>query len=584
MKKYNSNIMKAAGFLLCFGGTVATSSVMAADEPACDTCSGGFADDWSFNVSGYARTYFAVGLEDHAETPENDQFDFHMARATLLLDTDIYTGPVTWKVVSRFDRELQTDYLDSLERITNGSTGSNFLNPQGGTALSGNYLDQYNTDHLQEFFREYYADFDLFDGKLNVRVGKQQLVWGESDFFQAMDLVHGFDFRWRLFFENNEDWRKPLFLVNFNLDLYDELGGDLNFFVRPGLDRDDDIGNYFNFEGGRWIPHPYRGVDFTAYTQYNADHTDGSQDDPTFGVRWNSTIGSVGYSIAYLRTFNPSPIMNPVLGDVNGNGFDYPLAYGVTGPRHAFGEVAQNQVLGDWIFPHINVFGVSANGYVPYIDSTLSAEVAFVPNKPYNFGALNSDLPGWQGVKTKDTLITMFRIDKEFKWSKWLGTNRPSLSSVQLFDTWILDHDDNDEIVEVASFGAQKREHTAYLTVFTLLNFKRDTINPVFVVGTDLSNGGGFGIAGVEFVFGDDWRVKLEADLWWSDGDEKKTGCFTSISALNGFSGHTANCAGTGGTQDTGTANALGSKENEASLFDWFADDNQLVLKITRQF
>lgn len=551
MKKYNSNILKAAGFLLCFGGTVATSSVMAAEEPACDTCSGGFGEGWSYAVSGYARTYFGVNLEDHAETPENDQFDFNMARATLYLDTDIYTGPISWKVVSRFDRELQTDYLDSLEAMTN-------LNSPGGTATRGNYLDQYNTNHLQEFFREYYADFALFDGKLNMRIGKQQLVWGEGDFFQAMDQIHGFDFRWRLFFENNEDWRKPLFLVNFDLDLADELGGSLNFFVRPGLDRDDDVGSNFNIEGGRWIPHPYRGVDFTAFTQYNADHGDGAQDDPTFGFRWNSDIGSIGYSVAYLRTFNPAPIMNPTAGDPSG----FLTAFGVGG-HNSYGESAQNQILGDWIFPHINIFGVTANGYAPFIDSTLSAEVAFVPNKPFNYGALGSSLPGWEGVREKDVLITMFRIDKEFKLGKYIGTNRPSLSSVQLFDTWILDHKDSDEIVEFASFGAVKREHTAYLTIFSLLNFKRDTINPVFVVGTDLSNGGGFGIAGVEFVFGDDWRLKLEANLWWSDGDEKKV------------SGN--NAAG-------GKANALGTSENSASLFDWFADDNQLVMKITRQF
>lgn len=562
MKKYN-NILRATGFLLCFGGTVATGSVMAADEPSCDTCKGGIGEEWSVNVSGYARTYFGVNLEDHAETPEDDQFDFNMARATLMLDTDIYTGPISWKIVSRYDREIGTDYLDSLERITQG-TGT-------GTALRGQYLDQYNTDHLQEFFREYYADFSLFDGKLDMRVGKQQLVWGESDFFQAMDLVHGFDFRWRLFFENNEDWRKPLFLVNFDLDLYDELGGSLNFFVRPGLDRDDDVGSNFNIEGGRWIPHPYRGVDFTAFTQYNADHTDGSQDDPTFGFRWNSEIGSIGYSVAYLRTFNPAPIMNPANSAST-------AAFGVDGTQHFTGEAPLNPVLGDWIYPHINVFGVSANGYAPIIDSTLSAEVAFIPNKPFNFGQLKSNLPGWGGVKHKDTLVSMFRIDKEFKWSNFLGTNRPSLSSVQLFDTWILDHDDNDEIVEFASFGAVKREHTAYLTLFTLLNFKRDTINPSFVVGTDLSNGGGFGIAAVEFVFGDDWRVKMEADLWWSDGDEKKT------ANAAGFNDPGVQGAGVGGTLAAGTSQPLGFRENSASLFDWFADDNQLVLKVTRQF
>ena len=96
-------------------------------------------------------------------------------------------------------------------------------------------------------------------------------------------------------------------------------------------------------------------------------------------------------------------------------------------------------------------------------------------------------LPGWNGVIEKDTINMMFRIDKEFKWMDSLGTHRPSLSSVQLFDTWILSHDDKDEIVEFASFGAQKKEHTAYLTIFTLMNFHRDTINPSFVAGTDLN-------------------------------------------------------------------------------------------------
>jgi hypothetical protein len=567
MKKYNNNILKAAGFLLCFGGTVATSSVMAAESPACDTCAGGIFEDWDVRLSGYARTYFGVNLEDHAETPENDQFDLNMARGTVLLDWGLDTGWAFFKMINRFDREIGTDYMDSLERITRG-TGT-------GTALRGQYLDQYNTDHLQEFFREYYVDFGLFDNKLTVRAGKQQLVWGESDFFQAMDLVHGFDYRWRLFFEDNQDWRKPLFLVNFNLDLYEELGGTLNFFVRPGLDRDDDVGSNYNIEGGRWIPHPYRGVDFTAFTQYNADHDSGSQDDPTFGVRWNSTFGSIGYSVAYLRTFNPAPIMNAANTATT-------ALFGVDGTQAPYGEVPLNGVLGDWIYPHINVFGVTANGYSATIDSTLSAEVAFIPNKPFNFGQLRSDLPGWGGVIEKDVLVTMFRIDKEFKLTKWLGTNRPSLSSVQLFDTWILDHKDSDEIVEFASFGAQKREHTAYLTVFSLLNFKRDTINPVFVVGTDLSNGGGFGIAGVEFVFGDDWRVKLEADLWWSDGDEKKTnGCAGSI---GGAAQDGLQCAGVGGTLAAGTSDPLGYRENDASLFDWFADDNQIVLKVTRQF
>ena len=50
-----------------------------------------------------------------------------------------------------------------------------------------------------------------------------------------------------------------LMLFNFNLDLY-ELGGSLNWYIRPGWDRDEDMGSSFNIEGGRWIPHPYQVV------------------------------------------------------------------------------------------------------------------------------------------------------------------------------------------------------------------------------------------------------------------------------------------------------------------------------------
>ena len=96
------------------------------------------------------------------------------------------------------------------------------------------------------------------------------------------------------------------------------------------------------------------------------------------------------------------------------------------------------------MYPEIDVYGFTINAYNGPMDATLSAELAFVPNKPYNYGSLDSGLPGWNGVKEKDTLSIMLRIDKEFKWMDALGTHRPSLSSIQLFDTWILAHDDDD--------------------------------------------------------------------------------------------------------------------------------------------
>jgi hypothetical protein len=536
-EKYERSILKTAGVLM-FAGGVAASNTAFADS------------DFDVNLSGYVRTTFGMSLEDHTETVNTDEAgDITMARGTLYLDLDVTTGPLTWKAVGKLDKEYKTNYLEDLEDLTQ-------LQSPGGNSSNGGFMDVYDTDEFGEFLREFYVEFAITD-KLDVRLGKQQLVWGESDFFQAMDLVSGYDLRWRLFFENNEEWRKPLIMANFNLDLYEEMGGNLNFFIRPGWDRDEDMGSNYNIEGGRWIPHPYRGVDFTAFTKgYKTDHEDGDWDDTTYGIRWDGIAGSIGYSLAYLKTFNPSPIMNPSSSGVPG-------AFGATNTEF-YGQEPDNQVLGDWIYPEIDVIGFTVNGYSAALDSTLSAEIAYTPDRPFNHGELGSSLPGWGGVIEKDTIVTMLRIDKELQLENLLGTNRPSLSSIQLYDTYIQDYDRNDEIVEFASFGAPKKEHTTYLTLFTLLQFQRDTINPSLVIGADLSNGGGFIIPAVEFVLGDNWRIKVEADLWFNDGDQKK------VSALN--------------ADGVTHANPLGTPENSAALFDWFGEDDQIVLKITRQF
>ncbi len=569
VKKNNTSIKKVGGFLLGFGGLLAASAPALAVD-----LNYGDGPEFEIRYSGYARATMGMSLQDHDETPADDKYRLTQARATLNIDWDIKTGPLNWKVVTRFEEEAQTDYLDDLEERSADLLGGpnpfvgNFTN---GGSDGGDYMNQYNTlDEPMDIIREIYFDYNVTD-RLFVRIGRQQLVWGESDFFQAMDVVHGYDYRGRLFYENNEEWRKPLMLFNFNLDLA-EYGGSLNWFIRPGWDRDEDMGSSYNIEGGRWIPHPYRGVDFTQFTDaYDTGHRSADWDDMTYGIRWNGTWGSVGYSLAYLKTFNATPVINPngaALGvPATGDLFHLDQVQGFTSYG---GEAADSgKLLGDWIYPEIDVFGLTVNYFSMAMDSTLSAEIAYVPNKPFNYGQLQSDLPGWAGIREKDVLNVMLRIDKEFKWMETLGTHRPSLSSIQIFDTIILGYDDDDEIVEFASFASPKKEHTVYVTLFTLLNFNRDTINPSFVIGTDATNGGGFAIPAVEFVWGDDWRLKVEADLWWNEGDTKK------------------NCPAGSGCYAAGNSDAfglLGKREHSAGLMDWFAEDNQVVVKLTRQF
>lgn len=478
----------------------------------------------SFHLGGYVRGWTSFNLQNIPETPANDRWKPSMVRGSLLLDADATTGSAKWKAIARLDREYKTDYLKDLEalRVTTGTQGGDHAN----------IMDNYNKGELREF----YVDLNPTD-RLSLRLGKQQIVWGESDFFHAMDMVHGYDLSWRLFFEGeNEEWRKPLILLAARYQVPD-LKGQIHGYIRPGWDRCKDIGNTYDIAGGRWFFQPYRGFDLTALTEKDCSHPDGDYQDVTGGIRWSAEAGPVNYSLAYIKTFSPDPVANSAFA---------PFMKTPTGPVF------------DLIHPKIDMVGATVSGYSPNLDSVLSAEVAFTKDQPFNVGQGPLLAPtngaaaglGLGGVKKKNVLTTMLRADKNLHFEKLLGTNRPSLSSVQIFDTWVLNHKDSDDLVRLFAYGSPLKEHSTILTAWTVLNYKGDTINPGLAVGFDLTNGGGFLIPSVDFQFGDKWRLKVEADLFWAK--DKATFVF--------------------------------DPNPNVQLFGYFANNNQLVARLTRQF
>lgn len=505
-----------------------------------------FADDIidNFRMGGYLRTWASFNLNDIPDTPENDRGDLSMLRASLLVDTDFSTGPVGWKVIFRADREYKTDYVKRLENLTRNKFGGAFAGGPGSDVM-----EQYDQTELREF----YADFDV-GGRTKLRLGKQQVVWGETDFFRAMDVVHGYDMRWRSFLEpENEELRKPLILANATIQV-PEAQGALQIILRPGWDRKRDIGNSYDMYGGRWTPQTFTGADFLAggmTMAYDYNHPDGDENDVTGGFRWKAQAGPVTYSLAYLKTFNPDPIVNSAFAPY------------MKAPSNPFG---------DWIYPEIDLVGVTASGFVEPIDSILSTEIVLFMDAPYNVGldvpgskfstclggcplGSPNTLPGFGGVIKKDTLLTMFRVDKPLNLRSMLNTSSDSFLSFQVFDKWILDYKKSDEIVDLAGYNAARDEHTTVITGILAMNFKSDTINPTLAVGLDPWNAGGFVIPSVDFVLGDNWRLKVEADLFFSK--DKRT---PSAASVNGLS------------------------EGDTRLFGYFNNRDQLLFRVTRQF
>lgn len=444
------------------------------------------ASEFEFDIGGYVREHLSFNLNDQPETKQNDRFDLSMARSTVQIEASVKKDDVRFCLIGRANGEIKTDYLKRLEKL-----GAN-----SGSDLMDNYKDVE--------LREAYLEFKPSDN-LMLRLGKQQIVWGESDFFQAMDVVHGFDYTWRSFLEGeNEDYRKPLILLNAMLDV-PNVGGNLQAFIRPGLDREEDIGNTYDLFGGRWALQPNKGFDFLPVVPYNLDHQEGDASDVTGGIRWAGLLGKVNYSLSWLRSFGPDPVVNSAF-----------VPY----------KEAPKGALGDFIFPKIDQFGVTASYAVsPPFDAVLSAEIAYIDGRAFNVGSdfLGGALPGFGGVIRKDTVRSMVRMDMPLDLTRQLGTNKPSFFTVQLFDTWITDYDKKDDIVDLAGYGATKKEHSTLVTAVLGLNYMSDRVNPQIAAGYDITYGGGFVIPSVAFAFGDKWRLNIEADLFFPT-DSKKPG------------------------------------------------------------
>jgi hypothetical protein len=467
---------------------------------------GAAADDSgnSFRLSGYVRSWASFNLQDVPETRQNDRGDLSMLRTSLSLNADAQTGPLQWKAIGRLDRELNNSYLRRLETLNRSGLS-------GGPG--SNIMSLYNQGELREF----YVDVKPTD-LLSLRIGKQQVVWGETDFFHTTDLIHGFDYRWRSFIErDNDEIRKPLILVNAKLDV-PAANGTLQVIVRPGLDRDRDIGNTYDLSGGRWAPQPNKGVDFLSPDALNLNyrHPDGNTKDTTGGVRWTGISGPVNYSFSYLKTYNPNPVVNSAF---------VPYKQQPTGK------------LGDFIYPKIDVFGGSVSADIQPIDSVLSAEIAYQKDVPYNVGTnfFGGALPGFGGIKTKNVVVSALRLDKQLRLMNLLGTNQPSFFSIQLFDTWIRNYDRADDLVEQAGFGAPVREHTTMLTGFITLNYNHSKTNPGLAFGADVTNGDAFLIPSVEFQWGNNWRLVAEADFFFPNNQKRPGQVETSAHALGGF-------------------------------------------------
>ena len=529
-------------------------------------------------VSGYIRQALQLNLSDANETAVNDRWDLSMSRTTVRVDMEAELPNVTFVGIFRASREVETNYLKRLNALKDANTqlfgGLAFaLAGSPGTVPAGSLdLEEY---YDTEDMRELYAEFDVTD-RISVRVGKQQVAFGETDFFQANDILHGFDWTWRSFLETeNEELRKPLTMVNATVQV-PELSGKLQLIYGPGdINPNGAFGTELDIFGGRFAGQPDKGLSFldTTITPYNYNHSKGDTDEDFWAVRWSGYSFDINYSLMYVRQVTPTPIVvgNPnllplVVNALSGgavpvdptetafmNSGDIPFegttcAQGATGPA-CYGEI---------VYPFVNTYGGTASYYDAFTDAVYSTELSYIVDKPFQSGRFCSFCTGVSGFVglaraiRKDEMSLMLRGDKLLYLSDYIGTHRASFLSIQVFNRWLPDFEKNDQLTVGPGFGQPKKRWETTATAILAMNYLNDRINPTLAFGYDVSYGSAFFIPSVNLVQGDAWRLLIEADLFFANDDRK--------------SGETA------------------ANEQEDNIIGSFNQNNQLYIRLTRQF
>jgi len=318
-------------------------------------------------------------------------------------------------------------------------------------------LDPDNIDNFKQAYDLWEAYIDFARGPGFVRLGRQNLAWGETDIFRLLDQINPLDNTFGGPFEDLDDRRIPLWMLrgSYNFGTVGPVASLTleGFWVVGSVDA----------KVGPWAPWgtPYEvPLDKSAiYDILYINDPEKKLSNSRWGVRAQGMLGStVNVSVAYMETFLDAPTTHIVLTEP------------VEGPLLDTSVVRIN---GD--YPKFQVLGGSMNFWESVTDFVFRAEVAYFFKEPVWIQGVN-DLPlhsdviplSWANLDTlavltgtdlrstnvfgiplnpqsgpipvKNSLNWMIGFDKQV-WVRALNKKSMFFTSFQYFGKWFPDWD-----------------------------------------------------------------------------------------------------------------------------------------------
>jgi len=258
---------------------------------------------------------------------------------------------------------------------------------------------QHYQGHIQraDWLRDCYLDY--IKGPWFLRLGKQQVAWGQSDGIAVLDRVNPFDLT-EYWLQDFVDLRIPLWMANINYS--PKLNSNLQILIIPDFEQSTAAYPYapFVFYSTQRFENWRKGqggVDLNI-------HYPGKQlENSTFGLQWSDRIGDLDYTLNYL------------------NGFYYSVrnyTIYVSGPPQG-GPTSFWKV--DRSFKRWKMYGASMNKTFtnpgPLQGITLRGDFAYYDDEPMYWG--DPLIASSSGIKRLDNIFWLLGVDK-YVVTNWL--------------------------------------------------------------------------------------------------------------------------------------------------------------------
>ena len=342
------------------------------------------------------------------------------------------------------------------------------------------YRDDFHNTRTEDILRELYVDYH--SSNLELRVGKQMIVWGEIDGFRLLDLVNPFDLR-EFILDDYEDSRIPQWGVDAKWRFWPgKPNKSLEFVFLPNFRK-----NYFMEEGSQWEVdelkvfnggvNAFEWFDGLLGPLYNFEINDNKPantfENANFGLRYKDILqtkrGALAYTFSYYYAldYNFTPFVrswSPLFGFGSTNGKS---PAGLPGFINAPTRV-------DLEYTRLHILGATFNYTLGYWQ--LRGEFAYTLNKYTGINPLESGPGGQDMAKKKDTFDYCLGFDRSI-FTDWF-------ISGQIIQNIIINADSH--MVKGLSLRDRRAIDTHFtLVVQKLFNNDQMTIQNLLAYGTE---------------------------------------------------------------------------------------------------